>query len=85
MPECKVLAERTKIIRKVMDENQMDFSYHCGICVETLSLIEREKADPRLSTLQKIAAYSNITVSELLSVDYTEEEWNELYLQSMHG
>ena len=68
MPEGRVLAQRSREIRREMKESQMEFAYHCGICTETLSLIEREKADPRLSTVQKIAAYSNRTVSELLEV-----------------
>ncbi len=68
MPEVKALAEKSKQIRKEMKESQMEFAYHCGICTETLSLIEREMADPRLSTVQKIAAYSNRTVAELLQV-----------------
>lgn len=68
MPEVKKLAENSKQIRKEMKESQMEFAYHCGICTETLSLIEREKADPRLSTVQKIAAYTNKTVAELLEL-----------------
>ena len=68
MPEARILAQKSKEIRREMHERQMEFAYHCGICTETLSLIEREKADPRLSTVQKIAAYANKTVSELLEV-----------------
>ena len=68
MPEGKILAQKSREIRREMKESQMEFAYHCGICTETLSLIEREKADPRLSTVQKIAAYVNRTVSELLEI-----------------
>ncbi len=68
MPEVKTLAEKSKQLRKEMNESQIEFAYHCGICTETLSLIEREKADPRLSTVQKIAAYTNKTVAELLEI-----------------
>lgn len=69
MPEGRILAEKSKKIRREMNESQMEFAFHCGICMETISLIEREKADPRLSTMQKIAAYTNMTVSELLNVE----------------
>ena len=40
-----------------------------GISVEELSLIERKLTDPKLSTLQKIAAYMGITVSKLLETE----------------
>ncbi len=70
MPEFHSLSERIKRLRKEMKENQADFADHCGISIETLSLIEREKTDVRLGTMQKIAAYTNLTVSELVAVDY---------------
>lgn len=73
MPEFEAIANRTKKIRESMNESQMDFASHCGISVETLSLIEREKTDVRLSTLQKIAAYSDMTVSDLLEVEEKEK------------
>ena len=69
MPEYEALARRVKAIRKLMDENQIEFSEHCGINVETLSLIERQQSDVRLSTAQKIAAYTGLTVSQLLAVE----------------
>lgn len=76
-PEFEALAKRVKAIRKLMDENQIEFAEHCGINVETLSLIEREQSDVRLSTAQKIAAYTGLTVSQLFAVedqDTLEEE-----------
>ena len=43
--------------------------------IEEVSLIEREKlTDVKLSTLQKVAALTGLTVSELLSIEMTEEE-----------
>lgn len=77
MPEFHSLSERIKKLRKELKENQADFAYHCGISIETLSLIEREKTDVRLSTIQKIGSYSNLTVSELVAVendDNTEDK-----------
>lgn len=71
MPEIEALSYNLKKIRKSMNISQIDFAADCGISTEILSLLEREKTDPRLSTLQKIAAYVNCDVSELLS----KKEW----------
>ena len=76
-PEFEALAKRVKAIRKAMSENQIEFAEHCGLNVETLSLIERQQSDVRLSTAQKIAAYTGLTVSQLFAVeeqDTLEEE-----------
>lgn len=67
MPENKILAENLKTIRKDMKKSQMEFAAECGISTEILSLIEREKTDPKLSTIKKIAAYTNYTVAELVT------------------
>ena len=72
MPERVALARNIKAIRKQMHESQIDFAAHCGISTEALSLLERELSDPKLSTIQKVAAYSDCTVSDLLKT-----EWNE--------
>ena len=45
----------------------MDFAANCGISVEELSLLERNRADPKLSTLQKIAAYIGEPVAYLIT------------------
>lgn len=68
MPEFERLSKKVKEIRQAMNETQFDFADHCGISVDTLSYIERERTDLRLSTIQKIAAYADMTVSELLDV-----------------
>lgn len=68
MPEFERLSKKVKEIRQAMNETQFDFAEHCGISVDTLSFIERERTDLRLSTIQKIAAYADMTVSELLDV-----------------
>ena len=52
-----------------MHLNQAEFSWEVGISIEELSLIERGKANPRLLTLQKIAAFTGLSVSDLLQVD----------------
>lgn len=69
MPERVALAKNLKKIRKQMQESQMEFAAHCDISTEALSLLEREKSDPKLSTIQKVAAYTGNTVSDLLNVE----------------
>ena len=73
MPEIGYLAKNTKRIRKEMKETQENFAAHCGIGTGTLNAIERELSDPKLSSIQKIAAYVDKTVPELLSEDKTDE------------
>lgn len=69
MPEISALAKRVKIYRENMKKTQFELSYEMGISLEELSLIEREGTNPRLSTIQKIAAHMGITVSELLKIE----------------
>lgn len=74
MPELTIFAVRMKKIRIKMGLTQAEFAAMVGISEEEVSLIEREKlSDVKLSTLQKVAAMTGLTVSELLSVETTEE------------
>ena len=74
MPEMEILSQHVKRIRKDMGMTQATFAPQVGICEEELSLIERGKAkDVKLNTMQKIAAFTGWTVSELLRVE-TENE-----------
>lgn len=66
MPECQALSDNLKQVRQIMKLSQIDFAASCGISVEILSLIERQKTDPKLSTIQKIAAYIGCEVVDLL-------------------
>lgn len=69
MTELENLAKNIKSIRMESEESQMEFAFNCGISTETVSLLERMKANPSLETLQKIAAYTGHTVSELLEIE----------------
>ena len=69
MTENVVLAERLISARNNSQETQIVFSEKCGISTKTLSNMEKIMGDPRLSTLQKIAAYLGCTVSELLDTN----------------
>lgn len=74
MPELTIFAVRMKKIRTKMGLTQAEFAAMVGISEEEVSLIEREKlSDVKLSTLQKVAAMTGLTVSELLSLETTEE------------
>lgn len=72
MPETAALAERLRKYRKAQEKNQLDMALEMGISVEEVSLIERGLTDPKLSTLQKIAAHMGITVSSLLELERGE-------------
>ena len=74
MPEYKILADNTTRLRKQLKETQAEFAAHCDIASGTLNLIENQRTDPRLSSIQKIAAYTGATVPELLS---KKEDYNE--------
>lgn len=69
MAEIIALSKNLKEIRAVLNESQIDFAVHCGISVEILSLLERGRTDPKLSTLQRISAYTGLTVSDLLDTE----------------
>ena len=67
MSENEIIARNVRKIRKEFGLSQMDFAANCGISVEELSLLERNRADPKLSTLQKIAAYIGEPVAYLIT------------------
>ena len=74
MPETMTLAMRVKQYRKSQAKSQLDMAFEMGLSVEEISLIERGMTDPRLSTLQKIAAHMGITVSDLLELEQIERQ-----------
>ena len=67
VPELKILSQNVLKIRHEMGESQSTFASGCGISIESLSKIERCEGNPRLSTLQNIAAYTNYTVADLVT------------------
>ena len=74
MPETEALAMRIKAYRKQKSKNQFEMACYTGLSIEEISLIERGKTDPKLSTLQKLAAYMGVTVSTLLDTEQRTEE-----------
>lgn len=71
MEEITVLAKRIKEYRKKNRLSQTEFAEMCRISADLLSLIERGMANPTIRTLQCIAANTNMSVSELLSLEDT--------------
>lgn len=69
MPEIDILAEKLLKIRTERNQTQAEFAFNCGVSEEEIGLLERRKTDPKLSTLQNIAAYTSETVADLLSAD----------------
>lgn len=69
MPERDALAKRIKSYRRGQHLTQFEFSEETGISIEEVSLLERTKTDPKLSTLQNLAAYMGVTVSDLLKIE----------------
>ena len=67
MPETKALAANLIKFRNENNQTQAIFAYNCGVSEEEISLLERGKTNPKLSTLQNIASYTGKTVSELLA------------------
>lgn len=75
MPEIDALAKQLKRYRQMLNKTQFELSSEMGISEEELSLLERRKTDPKLSTIQLIASYMGITVSDLLKAEDDEAEW----------
>ena len=68
MPEKNALAKQLKTYRHIQHMTQFEFSEVTDLSVEEISLLERAETDPKLSTLQNLAAYMGVTVSELLEI-----------------
>lgn len=69
MPEKTALAEFVKNDRHERGESQFTYAENCGISKELLSLIEREEANPTLETMQYIAAYADVSVADMLTIN----------------
>lgn len=66
MPERDALAKRLKDYRRFQHMTQFELSEATGLSIEEVSLLE---TDPKLSTLQNLAAYMDLTVSQLLQIE----------------
>ncbi|MBR4880913.1 MAG: helix-turn-helix transcriptional regulator [Clostridia bacterium] len=66
MPEFVALSKWILKYRHEHGESQLEFAAHCDVSHYTMSAIENVADDVKVSTVQKIAAYTGMTVSELL-------------------
>lgn len=73
MPEFEALARNTREKRKAMKETQLVFGINCGLSEDEICNIENGNTDPKLSTIQCIAAYTGLTVPELLTRKENEQ------------
>ena len=76
LPEILTISCWINVFLSFSGETQQDFSDHAGICLDTVNRIIRHlpSCNPRLSTLQNLAAYMSITVSELLDTALSEDD-----------
>ena len=79
MPETINLSHNIRNIRKILNISQIEFAADCGISTEILSLLERGKTDPKLSTIQKISAYVGCETVDLLTKHNNDELLNYIY------
>ena len=73
MPEMTALSVHIQKARHAMNETQLEFAEHCGICVKTLSDIELAIANPTLKVIQRIAAYIGVPAAEMLRIEPEEK------------
>ncbi len=73
MPEFHALAVKVKNWRRILSESQTEFSMNCGLTAKTISNIECEREETKIGTVQKIAAYTGESVSELLNPETITE------------
>lgn len=66
----KKLGERIFDLRKKSGRSQSQFSYEMGWDKPNLRKIEKGKTNPTVKTLIKISEVLNITLSELLKIEW---------------
>jgi len=68
MSETEILSFYLKEKRKELKLSQFDLASGSGLSTEIISLYERQKGDPKLSSLQKLACYLDTSVSDILKI-----------------
>lgn len=82
MPYRRILAENLRDFREFENISQEEISFRSGISKETISLIEREHTNIRLDILEKLAAYTGLTVPELLTDRFVKDNYMAV---AVHG
>lgn len=75
MPYRRILAENLTDFRMMEGISQEEISFRSGISKETISLIERERTNVRLDVLEKLAAYTGLTIPELLTDKFVKDNY----------
>lgn len=70
MPDNEALAANVKRLRESRKETQETFASNCGLSTRTIGCIEHAHTNPKTDTVQKIAAYTATTVSQLFDPDF---------------
>ena len=74
LPEKRILAECVFQHRTRMEESQEIFAEGCEMSTDMISLIERGKTNPSLSTLAKISKHIGISVSDMLKPEGKDDK-----------
>ncbi len=74
MPEIRCLSSNVRRYRHESGLSQPELAWRCGLGEHAIRWIECQNCNPRLSTLQSIAAYTGMTVAELLTEPKTPLE-----------
>ena len=74
MPYKRILAENLAEFRQFEGISQMEIAFRSGVSKETISLIEREQSNVRLDVLERLAAYTGLTISELFTKDFVKSK-----------
>ena len=66
------LGQKIKEIREQKGIRQVDLAYSLGYDRSNMSRLESGRVNPRFTTLIKVANELDITVPELMDIDYSE-------------
>ena len=70
MPYKRILADNLITFRTIENISQEETSFRTEISKHTINLIENQKANVRLDTLEKLACYTGLTISELFTENF---------------
>ena len=72
MPYKRILADNLITFRTIENISQEEISFRTEISKHTISLIENQKANVRLDTLERLACYTGLTITELLTENFVK-------------
>lgn len=81
MPYREILANNLLAFRKIENISQEEISFRTEISKYTISLIERSKTNVRLDILEKLAAYTGLTIPELFTENYVKDNFGAVIVR----